>query len=670
MISIEGGRSCLYQWDINQRLRVDHPDVTEVHFSNTRTQPALICEVYEEDGARYANIPNILLQQPLSLLAHGCCGECVHAELIIRVVARAKPADYVYTETELLSFEKLMHRAEEAVRVAEASVAQATAGAERAEAAAQELEDSVEQVAQNAEAIGQLSEEIGDVDAKISVGTLTDGFTMRDGAVYASDAFACSGYVAIPDGSRHINIQCSIVDNAAFIICDDRKNVVLYIDSTNVDEYGLANTTTPQIVDIALPAGAAYFRANFLKNRYDSLDDLYATVTVIGPVVNEIIGLKRTAAQDRERLLTLNGYVDDLRNVSPVYVETPADYTPIAGAFVWNSSGKGVITQQERYSYTELYHLKTGDYVRVTSSDPSGSAVARVSRWVDEETCVEVLNTGTQDVSAYTYVAQNDVYLRFSFYTSSGIEIVCGTPNTSERYDAIVKSIVVKMPDTDFWAYAAWKILCIGDSLTSGASFDEAWGEMASPGASIDQNYPRILGRMIDAEVANAGFGGYSASTWYNDKISGYNFADYDTFIIWLGTNHGLTDTLDTDVEPYENYADYANTETGYYCKIIETIKAQNNSCLIVLVKVFASQDDYALTNVVIDKIATRYKLPVIDNSDLGVTNHPELHSGVNNPHFGKAGNIVIANRVKHELGKYFNDYPLRCEYGLTPRTN
>lgn len=163
MFSIEGGRSCLYQWDINQRLRVDHPEVTEVHFSNTHTQPALICEVYEEDGARYANIPNILLQQPLSLLAHGCCGECVHAELIIRVVARAKPADYVYTETELLSFEKLMHRAEEAVQVAEASVAQATAGAERAEAAARELEGSVEQVAQNAEAIGKLSEEIGTI---------------------------------------------------------------------------------------------------------------------------------------------------------------------------------------------------------------------------------------------------------------------------------------------------------------------------------------------------------------------------------------------------------------------------------------------------------------------------------------------------------------------------
>lgn len=123
MLSIEGGRSCLYQWDVDQRLQVDHPEVTEVHFSNSSAQSALICEVYEEDGVRYANIPNILLQEPFALRAHGCCEECVRVELIIRVVSRAKPADYVYTETEVRSFETLMHRAEEAVQVAEETLA-------------------------------------------------------------------------------------------------------------------------------------------------------------------------------------------------------------------------------------------------------------------------------------------------------------------------------------------------------------------------------------------------------------------------------------------------------------------------------------------------------------------------------------------------------------------
>ena len=120
------------------------------------------------------------------------------------------------------------------------------------------------------------------------------------------------------------------------------------------------------------------------------------------------------------------------------------------------------------------------------------------------------------------------------------------------------------------WAYNLWKVLCIGDSLTSGASYGEAWGEKAPAGSSIDQNYPRILGRMLNAEVTNGGVSGWSASDWYTNEVPKYNFANFDTFIIWLGTNNGLTDTLDADVNQYTDFNDFAETETGYYCKIID----------------------------------------------------------------------------------------------------
>ena len=86
------------------------------------------------------------------------------------------------------------------------------------------------------------------------------------------------------------------------------------------------------------------------------------------------------------------------------------------------------------------------------------------------------------------------------------------------------------------------KILCIGDSLTEGAYFGAGMD-----GAAIEQNYPYYLGRMLNTEVVNAGVGGYSASDWYIEKAGDYDYTDYDTVIIWLGTNNGLTDTLDTD---------------------------------------------------------------------------------------------------------------------------
>ena len=222
----------------------------------------------------------------------------------------------------------------------------------------------------------------------------------------------------------------------------------------------------------------------------------------------------------------------------------------------------------------------------------------------------------------------------------------------------------------NYLSYAMWKVLCIGDSLTSGAYYDEAWGEIATPGKSIDQNYPRLLGRMLGAEVTNGGFSGYSASNYYTEKLSTFDLSTFDTFIIWLGTNNGLTDTLDVDVEPYTDYNDYAETETGYYCKIIEKIKAENPNCLIVLTKIFASKGNVAVTNTVIDKIAAKYGLLVVDNSDISHTARPDLHCNISNPHFGKAGNLFIANRYIKQIGNYLHDDLLRCEFGVTSRTN
>ena len=64
--------------------------------------------------------------------------------------------------------------------------------------------------------------------------------------------------------------------------------------------------------------------------------------------------------------------------------------------------------------------------------------------------------------------------------------------------------------------------------------------------------------------------------------------------------------------------------------------------------------------------IAEHYGLPLIDMSDLGADAHPELHAGLQNPHFGKTGNLYVASRIVDELKSYFTEDPSRCEYGLT----
>lgn len=105
-----GERPVLYQWDTGRRVIV-LCDCQEVHFSNALDGEALVVATYEEDGTRYANIPNILLQSalPLNVYAYVCAGErYTQRATVLEVNPRSKPADYVYTETEVKNYDALV----------------------------------------------------------------------------------------------------------------------------------------------------------------------------------------------------------------------------------------------------------------------------------------------------------------------------------------------------------------------------------------------------------------------------------------------------------------------------------------------------------------------------------------------------------------------------------
>lgn len=221
------------------------------------------------------------------------------------------------------------------------------------------------------------------------------------------------------------------------------------------------------------------------------------------------------------------------------------------------------------------------------------------------------------------------------------------------------------------YGYAVSNVLCIGDSLTNGAYYaGEANGLDIADGTAIAQNYPYYLSRMLHCRTTNAGTNGYSASDWYNRYINSYTYADFDTFIIWLGTNYGCT-AMPTDAEisafvPDSSASAATANQALYLIKIIQTIQAANPSCHIVLGTVFGSKSDKATNNDVVAQIAEKYGCQLVDMSDLSYSNHPELHAGVNNPHFGKAGNIYIANRLVMAINDYLASDPLSGDFGTT----
>ena len=68
----------------------------------------LIC--YEENGIRFANVPNVLLQETYDLYVYAYDKNFTKYQYRFKIIPRIKPSDYVYTETEIYSYRKLEKR--------------------------------------------------------------------------------------------------------------------------------------------------------------------------------------------------------------------------------------------------------------------------------------------------------------------------------------------------------------------------------------------------------------------------------------------------------------------------------------------------------------------------------------------------------------------------------
>ena len=351
------------------------------------------------------------------------------------------------------------------------------------------------------------------------------------------------------------------------------------------------------------------------------------------------------------------------------------------------------------YGVSNLIPLNKGDTIKVTATVKGNNVVSFISKWQDYDTplySIYVSNVKTLETVEYTALDAIE-YIRISYYYDPPREgnnyVETNIPpivfvTEAMNFDQIKTDINVANSNiatlnntlnlygieyNKYLAYCMRNILFIGDSIMAGSTYAEAWGDYNSSNTGqIDDNIPRMMERMLNATCGNASKSGYSPSNWWNE-YSELDISQYSTFIIWLGTNYGPTTSVQTDVAPYDNPENFANSETGYYCRIIEKIKTESPSCFIVLVKVFASKSTVITVNQNIDEIAEYYNdlnILVIDNSDLTIEAYPKLHADINNPHFCKNGNAFIANRFITEISKYFSQDPMRCEFGYTQRTN
>ena len=131
----------LFQWDLNKQIPCSFP---EAHFACVGSEDALIVKA---NGGN-VSIPNILLQEGKDIMVWMMEDGAVADSGRIRIVTRAKPADYIYTETEVITFESLVAKVEDVIAKGNAATDSATTAAQKADAAANKANAASDKAAQ------------------------------------------------------------------------------------------------------------------------------------------------------------------------------------------------------------------------------------------------------------------------------------------------------------------------------------------------------------------------------------------------------------------------------------------------------------------------------------------------------------------------------------------
>lgn len=199
-------------------------------------------------------------------------------------------------------------------------------------------------------------------------------------------------------------------------------------------------------------------------------------------------------------------------------------------------------------------------------------------------------------------------------------------------------------------------ITCCGDSLTYSQVYT---GAATSRQAYV--TYPEALEKTLGTPVTMKATPGYTAINWVNAYLAGVTEKTNQVAIIYLGTNGGFTDTLDTDAPSDADPSTWADTNTGSLAKIIN--KFQSVGSKVILVKCYATSGtgsaDLTNTNTLIQKAAARFGCGLVENEYLGDNAYhyyPDL-SGTNATHYNDIGYNAFAAQLINEIAAMQPNY-------------
>ena len=202
-------------------------------------------------------------------------------------------------------------------------------------------------------------------------------------------------------------------------------------------------------------------------------------------------------------------------------------------------------------------------------------------------------------------------------------------------------SIWVRINKDDSLSYAGNPLMCydnmlfIGDSLTA----SQVWTSADPSGVrTAHKTYPQIMAYICNCSQTTLAGSGYTAKMWWDNFKNRIPILNNALAVVYLGTNSGLTDTLEEDAPESDPIEDWADTNTGDYAKIISTLKTKGYK--ILCVKPFEGGGDLATTKKVIEKISDRFGCCRVDapfSLERKYYLYPDM-SGANGAHYNDLG--------------------------------
>ena len=333
---------------------------------------------------------------------------------------------------------------------------------------------------------------------------------------------------------------------------------------------------------------------------------------------------------------------------------------PLVGNSGYYVSQRGNINSLSGGMISDPVPVAIGDIIHYSAY--ANSNVAMISKTDEGGTTYTPVVIGSGDTQSVTqqtvsYVSTENGYLAFSSLNrdmgiarKSIFDGLKKTINDLSKKISILENTPTQQIDPINIVAAFDNIVCVGDSLTYSQVYV---GVLDSRQAK--RTYPEVLANLCsNTQLTLARSGATALACWdsFGDQVVAKENA---LGIIYLGTNYGITDTLDVDVIG-DDPNNWTANNIGSYCKFVQKMLSLGYKVLLLRIWATSGSGDSNLenTNNAITHIAERFGCAVMDvpvTSALQFHYYPDL-SGYNGVHYNDLGYSWFASQLINKISQ------------------